>query len=239
MSGQGTSPLWVFGCPGRALPRCSLSRSQRRFPAGPSPSGPGGRAPSSAAPVRGRGSGCLPGRKRKAAGELRRAGEEPPPPACSIPKGGRLAGGGDPPAHPAGPAPLRSGRWPGAGQAPPALREGGTEAGRAGGRRSGAGPGTVRCGFPGVPGRRRAPGGGGGSSSLQGRHLCPLGFGCSQKLPIFFFFTFLSSPIETPALDPNQDFVKESEEPPQGLAGKAGPKKFHRGGRDSKKTPEG
>lgn len=57
-------------------------------------------------PVRGRGSGCIAGRKRKAAGELRRAGEEPPPaqPARSIPKGGLLAGTGDPPQHPAGPA---------------------------------------------------------------------------------------------------------------------------------------
>lgn len=151
--------VWVLSPsrpPGPALPlpQPRGAAAPRRAEGSP----PGRRHPSHRAgdlsPWRRPARGSIPGRKRKAAGALRRAGEESPPPARSIPKGGILAGGGDPPAHSAGPAPLRSGRWPGAEQALPAAWEGGRLE-----ERVWAGHGAPQrgCGFPGV-----CPGGGGG-----------------------------------------------------------------------------
>lgn len=120
-------------------------------------------------------------------------------------------------------------------------RSGAGPAGAAGGRdRGGEGRRPEERGWAGH-GEVRIPR---GARAAEGPRLCRAGTSvlwasAALRNCLFFFFTFLSSPIETPALDLNQDFVKESEEPPQGLAGKAGPKKFQRGGRDSKKTPEG
>lgn len=57
------------------------------------------------------------------------------------------------------------------------------------------------------------------------RSAAPLSAGLRLLWEIAFFFLPL---IQTPALELNQDFAKESEEPSQGIAGKAGPRPLQR-----------